>query len=259
MELSNNDALINKFNETIFQYIDGFETEEGLILDGTLDEMITAIDCERLVERVKDGETIQDITTEMIDEYIQISFNAAGVTNFYDWINELSDYGVLEEQYKISEFVILLSLCYSWFSVDHNTSMKLDSEKDIWNSIAFWFVKERCYETIHNRLKDYLAEMVNKEIEKQKNKTIYKGESRLECVVCLEKKIIYTGCSKCNSAFCCFECYEKLDNVCPLCRHSKMINCVKCDNVIARRRLSTILRELCNTATTPQDQEEHTA
>lgn len=222
-------ATINKFSTTIFQYIDGFETQEGQIIDGTLDELIENMDNNFIAEQVISGETSNEITSNMIDDYIEVHFNSNQITNFYDWINQLSDDGDLEDLYSSKEFIVLLSLCAKWFLDEFTIYIKLNNDKELWNTIAYWFVKNNCYEIIHKRLKSYIDEIVYDEIERRKIKDIYKGESRLECVVCFEKKVIYTGCSKCHSAFCCFECYDKLDNVCPLCRYDQMISCCKCN------------------------------
>jgi hypothetical protein len=272
--------LINKFTDTIFEYIDGFESEEGIIIDGTLDEVLEDINSNNIYSTIKNGNTTEEITKTMIDKYIEEHFNSSISTNnpvsFYNWIGLLSDKGDLDTQYSSGEFLILLKNTAK--CLFDECGAILDIQKDesiIWDTIAYFFVKEGgfggVYETIYKRINSYLKELVCDEIKKEKTAKEYEGKSRFECVICYENKVIYTGCSNCNSAFLCFECYDKLPtcNECPLCRCGEMMinvfscNCYKLKMSIKNphkfkwhSKLERVVHQL-GQKTTQQVQEEH--
>ena len=119
--------------------------------------------------------------------------------------------------FDLTDFISLFNDCQEWYQKEYDVNLLIKDKTNAWNNIAYWLVKENdlffteVYDLIEKKYNYYL----------DRNKT-----SRIACGVCLENKILYTGCSRCNGNYICYQCYDCLDkkNTCPYCRCDEMID-----------------------------------
>jgi len=219
----------NTLKGFIEEYIDGFEGDDNRIVVGTLDEFLEEINIEHYFENL--DTPIDEMVEELWERFTAEYFNDWEEDNhkgFHYWFSGESPYEDLDNHFTIGNFLFIYNACIKWFKDEYDVSVEIKNEIHTWNTIAYWCFKVGDFSSQKERLK---TELVS-EIERiKKNKEVsaeFSGKSRLSCVICLENKVIYTGCSTCSSGLLCYECYSKIGNVCPVCRCPQMVQCVKC-------------------------------
>jgi transposase-like protein len=167
-----------------------------------------------LTKGLDECELKEYITDVYTDEYLEDIANSdnSGFSFYRHLRNNQINYGA-------SVFIKVWIDCCSWFEENYDLKHEIKSEEFAWNLIAYWIIKEYCADDWENLFverfeEDYLIYKDNK------TKT-----SRIVCGVCLENKIIYTGCSTCKGNYLCHSCYNHLNNKneCPFCRSQEMI------------------------------------
>lgn len=156
-----------------------------------------------------------------LDEYIQDVYNDEFIEDIANSEEFSFNQFLVDNQhsYKANVFIINWIECCKWFEDSYDTKKEIISQEQAWNCIAYWIIKEHLAED----WKDLFTEKFKEEYAMYKdNKT---KPSRIACGVCLENKLIYTGCSTCKGNFLCYTCYSHLesDNECPFCRCPEMI------------------------------------
>lgn len=159
-----------------------------------------------------DGNDIEDLWE---DEFLEDLFNRWDDEGF----NFHLDYkSYLDNNFTVSQFIIFWNKCSKWFRSEFSTNVEMDNAEKAWNTVAYWVIKEQdIYQTIH----DAFCGKFNEEYRYYKET---KGKtSRIPCGVCLENKILYTGCFECKGNYLCLSCYSKVNNECPFCRCKEMV------------------------------------
>lgn len=148
------------------------------------------------------------------DDFVQHLFNSwdEGGENFYQ------EYTHKLMTYKIPDFISLWNETEKWFKEEYSVEIKMKNEEHAWNCIAH-FVFSKWVDKFMEE--DFIREYTKMYYSQKDYRT---RKSRIACGVCLENKIIYTGCSCCNGNFICYSCYLNVDNKCPFCRCEKMID-----------------------------------
>jgi hypothetical protein len=214
-----------EFSQLIVQFVSDTDGENKDCIDNYLDK----INFKHLYDTYYNTDDDDIDITEMIDEswddFVNETFNEweNGDYNFYYWLTEIRCENI-DSIIPTSNLLVLLRDATTWFKEELEITLDVTkSIETIINTLAYWAIRELDYcilplKSYFNL--EYLKRFdVLKIIEEYSEST----ETKLSCVICLEKKNIYTGCSCCNSAFVCAECYFKLENSCPLCRCPQMI------------------------------------
>ena len=219
----------NRFKGFVEEYIDGWESDDDRIVVGCLDEFLEETN---LNDYLNDLDvSIDDIADEIWERFTQEYFNDwEKITDrgFHYWFSGESPYEDLDNHFTISDFIYLYNECVNWFKTNYDVNVEVKSEIHIWNTITYWCFKTGDFSFQKDRLKDWIKEEKDRVIKEKETIVEFSGKSRLTCVICLDNKVIYTGCSTCSSGLLCYECYTNVNNVCPVCRCSTMIKCVKC-------------------------------
>ena len=229
----NESDTFNRFKGFLDEYIDGWESDDERIVVGCLDEFLEGIELEHLFN--DEDITIDDVANDLWERFTEEYFNDCEDDlhkGFHYWFSGESPYEDLNNHFTIGNFLYLYEKCVNWFKTNYETNVEVKNEIHTWNTLAYWCFKVGDFSSQKDRMKDWIKSELDRIKKNQKTRTEFSGESRLVCVICLENKVIYTGCSTCSAGLLCYECYTKIDNVCPVCRCSSMIKCVKCCHFI---------------------------
>ena len=194
------------------------------------------MDIRALIEtyKIKDQDDLDDDETEWIfeeqySEFIDIYFNDTddedfGIDSYEEHCDEpKSIYYHFKDEFdnmKAYELLIYLRIATEFYleeSETYNDVSKSEDDHIAWGEITYAVMRCAVFPQYYQSFKFALCTKINEYIDPLIN------NSRLECVVCLDKKIIYTACSVCNSSLVCGSCYKKINNTCPICRCNNMI------------------------------------
>lgn len=214
--------MTDTFDELVMEYI-----SDDYIFDGVtrINNFLDDLDFEnRYDELFKEG-GVDDAWENFIEENFN-NWDDNPDYNFDFWITQVTDRD-FDDLISASHLLKNLKDAVKWFKEEYDVDLDITKDdRHVINSIAYYIVSN-CSHSKGNFKFEF-----KKRLDDVKKLREYSGESRYTCVICLENKLIYTGCSSCNSAFVCAGCYPKLYNNCPVCRCDQMIKCINCRHLI---------------------------
>lgn len=120
----------------------------------------------------------------------------------------------LNELFCVGDVMEMMVACSDDFNDSFDVQLKMtdknfNSERRIWNTLAYWATYTDLTDDIREEFKKRWDEKVAGEVEENPNTT---------CDICYENKQIHACCASCKGKLLCKSCYTKLDNECPFCR-----------------------------------------
>ena len=144
-------------------------------------------------------------------------------TFFYDWtdtgnsfFNDVEENTSFSEEFNSAELMWLLKECTKYLEdtcQDGNVGNLFKSEEHTWNSIAYFWIKEKSED-----IKEFIMEKIQEQYEDCLDKDD-DVNNRLTCDICYQNKKIkcYTAC--CFDKKLCGSCFKKTQKKeCPFCR-----------------------------------------
>jgi len=145
------------------------------------------------------------------DNFVEKFFNAN--ESFYKHCERWID---LAEEFNSKEMIWLLKEVNKYWleTLDDNLKLEEINEEQIWNCIAYYWIRERSDNTKFFVLKK-IQEKFDEWLEEQKDD----GDYPLSCDICYRNKQIETYAACCKDKKFCGGCYKKLKGkLCPFCR-----------------------------------------
>ena len=182
------------------------EIEDDASFEGNTEEYINKLE-------FKEGEEL-DLDEEW-DKFCDHFFND---NSFY---RDVDDWADLSSEFNSKEMIWLLNETNKYWINTVGDPLDTDmfaDEKDVWNNIAYYWIRERS-----DGIKFFVLEEIevkfNNWLEEQKED----GNYRLTCDICYRNKQIETYAACCNDKKFCRDCYRKIKRnedgkECPFCR-----------------------------------------
>ena len=178
------------------------EIEDDASFEGNTEEYINKLE-------FKEGEEL-DLDEEW-DKFCDHFFND---NSFY---RDVDDWADLSSEFNSKEMIWLLNETNKYWINTVGDPLDTDmfaDEKDVWNNIAYYWIRERS-----DGIKFFILEEIevkfNNWLEEQKED----GNYPLTCDICYRNKQIETYAACCNDKKFCGSCYKKIKGkLCPFCR-----------------------------------------